>query len=306
MSTAAAGPFAARRALHRAVRRRRPVPARQRTDGASRAGAPRLPRPARRRPGRAVPLPGVSARGAAHHARRRRRRSTSGSSSTPGSGGLADAVAAVSRDDHDPVLFRSTGSRSRCAPSTDLGTAARRLVAAILADDLEPGMADLRRGADRAERPGRARRAGRVRRARQAPHRRHRRRPRTPSEDEVADVHRSAASTARSRFKCTAGLHHAVRNTDPDTGFEQHGFLNILLAVSRRARRRRPRRSVAAELADRDADGVADRVRAPDAGAGAADPAVVPVVRHLQHRGADRRPVALGSPGPDRPMEALA
>ncbi len=32
-------------------------------------------------------------------------------------------------------------------------------------------------------------------------------------------------------FKCTAGLHHAVRNTAADTGFEQHGFLNVLLAT---------------------------------------------------------------------------
>ncbi|MDQ2836042.1 MAG: hypothetical protein M3Y42_01275 [Actinomycetota bacterium] len=33
------------------------------------------------------------------------------------------------------------------------------------------------------------------------------------------------------RFKCTAGLHHATPQTDPATGFAQHGFLNVLLAV---------------------------------------------------------------------------
>ncbi len=32
-------------------------------------------------------------------------------------------------------------------------------------------------------------------------------------------------------FKCTAGLHHAVRHRVEDTGFEHHGFLNVLLAT---------------------------------------------------------------------------
>jgi hypothetical protein len=35
----------------------------------------------------------------------------------------------------------------------------------------------------------------------------------------------------RQAFKCTAGLHHAVRHRDESTMFEHHGFLNIALAA---------------------------------------------------------------------------
>ncbi|MGI9158066.1 MAG: hypothetical protein ACR2FG_15780 [Marmoricola sp.] len=40
-----------------------------------------------------------------------------------------------------------------------------------------------------------------------------------------------AALDRETPFKCTAGLHHAVCHTDPETGFAQHGFLNVLLAT---------------------------------------------------------------------------
>ncbi|WP_435769098.1 hypothetical protein [Nocardioides sp. SYSU DS0651] len=51
-----------------------------------------------------------------------------------------------------------------------------------------------------------------------------------PDEAELAEAVVSAVRLGVP-FKATAGLHHAVRNTDPVTGFEQHGFLNLLVAT---------------------------------------------------------------------------
>jgi hypothetical protein len=61
----------------------------------------------------------------------------------------------------------------------------------------------------------------------------------------------SALAEHRIAFKCTAGLHHAVRHTAQDTGFEQHGFLNVLLATAA-AVSGADMTQVAAVLADRD------------------------------------------------------
>jgi hypothetical protein len=68
-----------------------------------------------------------------------------------------------------------------------------------------------------------------------------------------------ALADRRLPFKCTAGLHHAVRHTAADTGFEHHGFLNLLLAVAAAADGA-PASAVAEVLADRDGTGVAARV----------------------------------------------
>ena len=40
-----------------------------------------------------------------------------------------------------------------------------------------------------------------------------------------------AALDRETSYKCTAGLHHAVRHRDHDTGFEHLGFLNVLLTT---------------------------------------------------------------------------
>ena len=81
-----------------------------------------------------------------------------------------------------------------------------------------------------------------------------------PDEAELAAaVH--ACVAAGLPFKATAGLHHAVRNTDPSTGFEQHGFVNLLLAADV-AGRGGSVDDVAAVLADRDGAALAARLRA--------------------------------------------
>ncbi len=61
-------------------------------------------------------------------------------------------------------------------------------------------------------------------------------------------------------FKCTAGLHRAVRHRAEATGFEHHGFLNVLLATRASLDGGGPA-AVAEVLAESDPDVVAARVR---------------------------------------------
>lgn len=86
-------------------------------------------------------------------------------------------------------------------------------------------------------------------------------------------------------FKLTAGLHHALRYTDPETGFTHHGFLNILAASLAAAG--------GAEVAD-----VAELL-------GGTDP--VPVVEVVRSRLAEQRPlwISFGSCSVAEPIADL-
>lgn len=67
------------------------------------------------------------------------------------------------------------------------------------------------------------------------------------------------ACRRRLPFKCTAGLHHAIRHTASDTGFEHHGFLNILAATAAAADERSSE-AVANILSERDASTVTELI----------------------------------------------
>ncbi|GAB3709293.1 hypothetical protein [Mariniluteicoccus flavus] len=79
-----------------------------------------------------------------------------------------------------------------------------------------------------------------------------------PDEDELASSIALAVGHGVP-FKATAGLHHALRNTDPERGFEQHGFLNLLWATERALEGDQP--GVRAALAERDGPTVVAALR---------------------------------------------
>ncbi len=111
-----------------------------------------------------------------------------------------------------------------------------------------------------------------------------------PTPTELADV-LVRAIDAGIPFKLTAGLHEAVRYTDPATGFDHHGFLNIAMAAEaaragRAGRRRWPRswpRRTPRALA---------RLGAPLRRRLAR---VLPLLRHLQRERARREPSPAGA-----------
>jgi hypothetical protein len=89
-----------------------------------------------------------------------------------------------------------------------------------------------------------------------------------PSEEDLAYCI-LAAYNAGVPFKLTAGLHHAARHTDEVSGFEHHGFLNVIVAVAR-CDRGAGETEVAETLANRDAGALADEIRSWSADQGVA------------------------------------
>ncbi|WP_210424389.1 hypothetical protein [Gephyromycinifex aptenodytis] len=81
-----------------------------------------------------------------------------------------------------------------------------------------------------------------------------------PSENELAGAIQ-AVVRAGIAFKATAGLHHAVRNTEPEHRFEQHGFLNVMLATDAAAQGAE-RSEIAELLGERNGPTLAERLRA--------------------------------------------
>ena len=172
-----------------------------------------------------------------------------------GAGGVGPAVDAVASD--GLLVLRGVEVALRAEPLAD---AARRAVAALDAalggpDDEEPAYVEVPRAPGWREALEVVADSG------------YRAKLRTgdtfPSEEEVATFVLACLDLGLP-FKCTAGLHRAVRHTTPD-GIEQHGFLNILVGVAT-ALEGGDTAAVASALAERDLATVTGRVRGLDDG----------------------------------------
>ncbi len=74
-------------------------------------------------------------------------------------------------------------------------------------------------------------------------------------------------------FKLTAGLHHAIRHADPETGFVHHGFLAVLAGT------------LAATAGDAEVADVAEVLASSDP---------IPLVEAVRRHLADERPLWIG------------
>ncbi len=106
-----------------------------------------------------------------------------------------------------------------------------------------------------------------------------------PTDGELAE-RIVAAVRSGAAFKLTAGLHHPLRRTDPQTGFEEHGFLNALAATAR---------AVAGDDESAVADVLAERTAGP----------LLAILSRCDPRAVRSRFTSFGSCSIDEPVAAL-
>ncbi len=95
-----------------------------------------------------------------------------------------------------------------------------------------------------------------------------------------------AALDRETPFKCTAGLHRAVRHTDTESGFAHHGFLNLMVAT----------RHLFDGASLEDAVAIVDETRVPE---------LVTLARDTELSGARRWFTSFGSCSVTEPLESL-
>lgn len=176
-----------------------------------------------------------------------------------GAGAIEPALTWADRDPHLDVRAIETALRDE----DDLAHNAARVVTVLdvaLPDDVDAYVELPQLGAD-GPTPGWLRAADAIAEAD------HRMKFRTGGEAPEAHPSEIALATAidaaldrQVAFKCTAGLHHGTRHTALDTGFEQHGFGNVLVATGALLDGA-DADAAAAVLADRNADTIGSSLR---------------------------------------------